>query len=262
VILFGGFDASDTYVGDTWEWDGASWTERTPAIGPSPSPRYGAAMAYDPVHHYTILFGGYDQDAAMNAELRDDTWVWDGTSWTEQDVAVRPEARASHSLVFDRARRRVALFGSAGTFDFSPWEWDGVGWVHESPLTQPDVVQNLAATYDEARREIIFFGGLAEIGTANETWTGSYVGDVEEVCGSGLDLDGDGKRGCEDEDCTDVCTPACLGEDPCSDDPRCGDGMCGAVESDRLCPADCPAPPAICGDGYCTPGETCAADCP
>jgi hypothetical protein len=39
--------------------------------------------------------------------------------------------------------------------------------------------------------------------------------------------------------------------------PFCGDGLC-YNESFDSCPSDCPPP---CGDGICSPGETCFADC-
>ena len=40
--------------------------------------------------------------------------------------------------------------------------------------------------------------------------------------------------------------------------PHCGDGTCSALENCRLCPIDCTACDAICGDGYCDTGETAA----
>jgi hypothetical protein len=42
--------------------------------------------------------------------------------------------------------------------------------------------------------------------------------------------------------------------------PRCGDGACGPLENERMCPTDCQATP-LCGDGFCAAGEACAADC-
>ena len=42
-----------------------------------PSSRVGAAMAFDPLRARAVWFGGHD------GGLRDDTWVWDGTSWQQ-----------------------------------------------------------------------------------------------------------------------------------------------------------------------------------
>ncbi|MCH8271508.1 MAG: hypothetical protein IH985_09915 [Planctomycetes bacterium] len=53
--------------GETWEWDGTSWTL---AATTGPSPRNRHAMAYDSVRGVTVLFGG--DDGAPNGE----TWEW------------------------------------------------------------------------------------------------------------------------------------------------------------------------------------------
>src|SRR5438128_4978378 len=73
VVLFGGQDAS-SFFGDTWTWDGAAWTLRTPAHSPPPMCCMG--MAYDAARGQVVLFGGYDF-APIG-----DTWTWDGTDWT------------------------------------------------------------------------------------------------------------------------------------------------------------------------------------
>src|SRR5262245_50153857 len=47
VVLFGGWDdrwGLGTFYGDTWEWDGNQWTQRT-VTGPPPA--WGPAMTYD-----------------------------------------------------------------------------------------------------------------------------------------------------------------------------------------------------------------------
>jgi hypothetical protein len=75
VVLFGGYAKLPTLtedtVGDTWEWDGATWT----AVGVvGPSPRFGHAMAYDPVEHRIVLNGG---SSGYDAAPFDDTWVYE-----------------------------------------------------------------------------------------------------------------------------------------------------------------------------------------
>ena len=84
VVLFGGRDRQNYILWDTWEWDGNDWILRYPSR--RPPARSEHAMAYDPVNRRTVLFGGsnsprYDSDTP--GELLDDTWVWDGTSWTQ-----------------------------------------------------------------------------------------------------------------------------------------------------------------------------------
>ena len=59
------------------------WTQKLPAS--SPSGRKGQAMAYDSAHGQVVLFGGYDNRNRFN-----DTWVWDGTNWTQKGTPSTP----------------------------------------------------------------------------------------------------------------------------------------------------------------------------
>ena len=60
LVLFGGLDYSTgARRGDTWEWDGTTWINRTPAT--NPSARSGHAMVYDSARGRVVLFGGYDR---------------------------------------------------------------------------------------------------------------------------------------------------------------------------------------------------------
>ena len=55
VVLFGGMAAAAA-LGDTWTWDGTTWTKQAPAA--SPPARYAASMAYDAATGNVVLFGG------------------------------------------------------------------------------------------------------------------------------------------------------------------------------------------------------------
>src|SRR5229473_2758607 len=60
--LFGGDHVAPFSLGpvnDTWEWDGANWTQDVPSA--APSPRAGQSMAYDSGRARTIVFGGTDE---------------------------------------------------------------------------------------------------------------------------------------------------------------------------------------------------------
>jgi hypothetical protein len=108
-------------------------------------------------------------------------------------------------------------------------------------------------------------------------WIGDKIAayDAESVaaegCRAGVDLDGDMKVGCADDDCWGICTPLCPRGSTsvsCTMLPRCGDSTCDPVESCRTCPADCvtgcSSRPVECGDGFCDSAEavaTCPGDC-
>ncbi len=58
TVLFGGWHWVPSHLedlGDTWEWDGNTWTQRATD---GPSPRHDHAMAYDSARGVTVLYGG------------------------------------------------------------------------------------------------------------------------------------------------------------------------------------------------------------
>ena len=71
VVLFGGFNSrtSPNYLGDTWTWDGTTWTKQQPAA--HPSARDVAAVA-DAATGTVVLFGGGSPDGGVFG----DTWTW------------------------------------------------------------------------------------------------------------------------------------------------------------------------------------------
>jgi len=130
VVLFGGFGG--TALGDTWMWDGRSWTELRPAA--SPPPRYGAGMVGIKgagKGANLVLFGGIDSGGAA----LQDTWTWDGTTWTRR-AENGPPARflASMAVV---AEKRAVVFGGVPAPGKAPlddlWSWDGTRWARVKP---------------------------------------------------------------------------------------------------------------------------------
>jgi hypothetical protein len=162
VVLFGGdsfveWDWSQNptpqILGDTWEWDGAGWTERNPAT--SPSPRSGHAMAT--LGGKVVLFGGW----AASGELGD-TWEWNGTTWSEVTPANSPPAQAGHAMA--TLGSRLVLYGRGET-----WEWDGTTWTEKTPATRaPEYEWGCAVA--ALNGTAVLFGGWHFQGPAAETW--------------------------------------------------------------------------------------------
>ena len=128
IVLFGGMGAGPSgqpppSLGDTWEFDGRSWTQRQVA---GPSPRNGAGATYDSRRGLVIVFGG----AGAGGFLAD-TWSWDGSEWKKLSDS-GPPARAMGYIAYDKARDRVVLFGGRQGYpdgDLNDtWEWDGNAW--------------------------------------------------------------------------------------------------------------------------------------
>src|SRR2546428_839958 len=84
------------------------------------APRTGAAMTYDQGQRRIVLFGG--EDAA--GIFMNDTWTWDGTTWTQMHPGHPPSARAYAAMAW-RDRREVILFGGFGPNGYlsDTWLW-------------------------------------------------------------------------------------------------------------------------------------------
>ena len=177
MVLFGGGINNDAMVfGDTWlfTWP-TGWSQLSPAT--SPPPRSGAGFAYDPITKTAVLFGGNP----TNGVYLNDTWTWDGTTWTQQFPPLSPPARSfnSEQMAFDVATGTVVLFGGAGPGSVfgDTWVWHGEAkiWTQEFPATSPSP-RITTLTYDRATDEIIIFGGENEgPNFFDDTWTWNGV---------------------------------------------------------------------------------------
>jgi hypothetical protein len=67
VLLFGG--SSTVLLGDSWEWDGTTWTRVMTEA--APSQRTGGGVAFDAIAREMVVFGG----TGIGSD-RDDTWVF------------------------------------------------------------------------------------------------------------------------------------------------------------------------------------------
>ena len=114
-----------------------------------------------------VLFGG-----ASGSNLFADTWIWDGTEWT-QVADTGPAARSGHSLAYDSARNRVVLFGGrTGTNPVvgDTWEWDGTEWTQVQDVG-PSARRAHAMAFDPTASRVVLFGGAgANNEGLDDTW--------------------------------------------------------------------------------------------
>lgn len=122
-------------MGTTLEWDGTSWTDRTPADPvKSPPALFAHAMAYDAARRRTFLFGGV---SSQGAEGR--VWEWDGAAgiWTDRTPAPPPASwpsgQALATVSYDPTTRTILMFG--GGSDTDTWSWNGASgtWTRRNP---------------------------------------------------------------------------------------------------------------------------------
>jgi hypothetical protein len=104
TVLFGGFASGQGVLafGDTWEWDGAAWTQIS-SFGAQPCGLAAMAFKADSV----ALFGGAMSGINNPNGL---TWTWDGQHWAlRQDFGTSP--RYGHAMCYDSTRACLVVFG-------------------------------------------------------------------------------------------------------------------------------------------------------
>jgi uncharacterized protein (TIGR03437 family) len=150
-----------------------NWTRQIPQN--FPPARLSHAMAYDSAHGQVVVFGGANGYGGIyiSAQALDDTWVWDGSNWTEKAPQTSPSARAGHSMAYDAAHGQVVMFGgySDGVVSSDTWVWDGSNWTQKTPQTSPSARIYYAMAYDSAHGQTVLFGGGSADGVIfAETW--------------------------------------------------------------------------------------------
>jgi hypothetical protein len=163
VLLFGGIGMDGTPLNDVWLWNGSTWTEQTPASFPTAVG--GASMACNVAGKQVILFGGivgFDGVSGSNrvGTLSDQTWLWNGTSWTEQSTSSTPPARIGAQLVYDEAHQQTLLFGgnSLNGYLNDMWLWNGTDWEELSPATLPPAQARYSAIFHEQLQQVMLLG--------------------------------------------------------------------------------------------------------
>jgi len=152
VVLYGGSTTAG-YAMDTWEWDGANWTERV--VATTPGPRTYHSLTYHSASDRSVLIGGNGTS---------DTWLWDGTSWTDANPTTEPSGLVFHAAADDPLRGRLVLFMDA------TWEWDGMNWQQVVTSTQPQPRRSMGMAFDASRGIVVMYGGYVGTSWTDETW--------------------------------------------------------------------------------------------
>lgn len=113
-VIFGGetmVNGDCATLGDTWTFDGSTWVQNTSS--PAPAARNYGQMVDANSDGIAYLFGG---NASMSGPVVfDDTWQWNGASWTQYFPATTPAGRWRMSMVYDAAHHQVLMYGGVDT---------------------------------------------------------------------------------------------------------------------------------------------------
>ena len=138
VVLFGGTDGFTAPYGDTWEYDGTSWSPGGPA---GPAARSAHAMAGGPTASRVVLFGGVDVNRFR------DTWEYGPGGWGPGVAAPAGlTARAGHAMAYDLRRGAAVVFGGSGlSYLNDTWEYRVcLATISVGPATLIDAIEGVA----------------------------------------------------------------------------------------------------------------------
>lgn len=193
TILFGGeylntTTLHETYYNDTWEFSGGVWTNITST--PSPSPRFGFGVAFDPLDGEVFLFGGRNAAGfALN-----DTWEFSGGRWTNLSIGQAPSPRFWPSMAYDSQTDNIVLFGgvSPTSTDLNDtWTYSLGTWTQATPVTHPPSRHGAALMDDPQTSDVVLFGGLgAEYYNTTWQWSGTNWSDITAAADSSISPDG------------------------------------------------------------------------
>lgn len=166
VLLFGGRDGAKAF-GDTWRWNGSTWT-RVATSGPAP--RHDHAMApYYFEDDSAFLFGGRDEAG----NVLGDTWIWGGAAWSPVATTVAPSARAGHAVVRDEFQiRTLYLFGGRTDQGLSDetWRFQDGKWQPIVTAVAPPAREGACLVEEDGTQRFFLFGGRDDTQVFSDAW--------------------------------------------------------------------------------------------
>ncbi|MAG57956.1 MAG: hypothetical protein CMJ83_16855 [Planctomycetes bacterium] len=153
IVMFGGSPASTApALGDTWEWDGVTWTQVFPAT--SPAPRQDHRMALSPSGN-VLMVGRVGPASSV------ETWEYDGTNWLQFAPGAPIQARIRHGLAYDSSTNQTVLFGGyCGLGVADTHRWNGSSWdLFATSGDRPPGRWGHVLSADPTGGGIVMFGG-------------------------------------------------------------------------------------------------------
>jgi hypothetical protein len=159
ILLFGGAGTFVTY-NDTWTYDGSNWTQLSPVN--SPTAKFYTGLVYDTSRAVYVMYGG---NATYTSPGVNQTWEFDGVTWTQRFPAANPGNLGGHAMAFDWWRNRVVLYGGIKTVgpivdSNETWEYTGTNWVNRNPATRPGRLEHHSMCFHGGVGKTILFGGV------------------------------------------------------------------------------------------------------
>jgi hypothetical protein len=177
MLLFGGYSfgagTCGGYCSDTWAYNisNNTWFNRHPT-GPIFG-MYYMQMAYDPVNHYAVMFGGMNSSSVYQNKI----WLYNYTSnaWSMRTPSSPPTARYIMNVIWNPINQTVMIFGGySGVLNDDIWQYDVEvnTWFKFNPANRPIARYLAQMTWDQRLGKAFLFGGYSfTSGYLNDTWT-------------------------------------------------------------------------------------------
>jgi hypothetical protein len=171
VLLFGGIRPAQTYLGDTWGWNGTTWRElNTGTNGPPPGP---ASMAWDPALDAMVLMPASSSGA--------DTWTWAGTHWVDHRQVDPYLPTGVLALAFDPETNAMVAVGYGSVISVKlgavtqTWTWNGTTWTQLVTAHAPAAYVLLGMGWDPISARLLLFGegATTPVPLLRWAWTGA-----------------------------------------------------------------------------------------
>ncbi|MGK0156530.1 MAG: hypothetical protein ACI9SE_003499 [Neolewinella sp.] len=146
-----------------WEWSGAGWSKRSFAVQPSASGHH--RLRWLPRRHRVVLH------QPPHSQLPEQTWEYDGTSWTLLTTAHSPGVREGFDVALDVDFTRLLLFGGRDLQGLrnSTWALTNGDW-QLLTTTGPTAREGHTMALDAHRGRVVMFGGKDNSGLLADTY--------------------------------------------------------------------------------------------
>jgi len=184
AVLYGGFrwtvinmTPTKVYSTETWEWDGVTWTKKTPVANPGEKTRNAAA--FDASRNVVTIFG--NDDSTLDNEL----WEYDGNNWVQNSPTGSEPAPVDSSELFYNINTEVlTLVGgwtSSGTGNNDTWTFNGTAWSQVLYYPPPKGRSRFGMAHDPGVDKLYIFAGITVDADSGDEVQGNDIWEFDPV---------------------------------------------------------------------------------
>jgi hypothetical protein len=167
------YPGASNYFNETVTWNGSNFTivstSQVDPLGPLPV-RSNHGMSFDGGTHI-ILFGG--QGGSETAGVLEDSWSWNGTTWTKLAPTVVPFGRYKHVMT-SLFGVGAFMFGGTNVLNILNESWvystSTSNWVQLTPAVSPPARTDCAMAGSTTATSVLLFGGKGTNSSFGDTY--------------------------------------------------------------------------------------------